>query len=605
MTSDAPFIPAEAAVLSPFVTAGLFDSAAIQVAAVVARATHCGDLETLLAAALATRAIEEGDVCVRLDEIAETVVIPTHDDETPALPWPERDSWTRALEASEAVQLADHPPAGRTRPLVLVERRLYLERYWRFEQLLGDELIARATSGAGLFSDSAELDAALDSVFQNHAPGEVDLQRLAARHALTHPITVIAGGPGTGKTRTIAGILATARLLHERALRPVEFALAAPSAKAAGRISAAIQHELARPEYATTSTAELEPPTATTIHRLLGARTGGGFRHDGENPLLEDLIVIDEGSMVSLELMARILRATRRDASLVLVGDPYQLASVEAGAVLSEIIGDTGVREATGPLKESITLLSTTHRFATDSGIAAFASAVKDGDVEGALAQLRHPNDELRWIEADDGHSIAALERETAEEAARVVRLARTGDAIAALQVATALKVICGTRRGPLGVGHWCDAIEKMLAEELGDSSIGRRWYIGRPVLVTENDYLNHTFNGDTGIVIQGSDGPVVMLQGPGGLRELRTSQLRELDTWWAMTIHKSQGSEFDEAIVSLPAFPSPMLSRELLYTAVTRARKRITIVASNEALRAAISHRVTRTSGLAGRLWK
>ena len=605
MTSGKPFVPFEVAVLSPFVEAGLFDEAAVQVAAVIARASHCSDLETILGAALATRAIEEGDVCVRLDAVATTTVIASYDDQAPSLPWPDRDTWADRLATSSAVQLAELPRVGRVRPLVLAQNRLYLERYWRFEQLLADELIARATSGTGLFADSAELDDALDAVFSPTARDEVDLQRLAARGALTRPITVIAGGPGTGKTRTIAAILATARLLPERASGPVEFALAAPSAKAAGRISEAVQAELARGGYHEILPAELAPATATTIHRMLGARSDRGFHHDAENPMLEDLIIIDEASMVSLELMARVLHATRRDASLVLVGDPYQLASVEAGAVLGEIIGGTEVDGGSGPLTESITLLERTHRFGTDSVIAAFASAVRDGDIGAALEQLRtSSDDELRWVEPEDDRSIAALELEVAKEAEQVVRLARNGESGEALARASSRKVICGTRRGLLGVAHWCGAIESLLASELNDPSIGRRSYIGRPVLVTENDYLNHTFNGDTGIVIQGSGGPVVLLQDASGLRELRTSQLRELDTWWAMTIHKSQGSEFDEVVVSLPASPSPILSRELLYTAVTRARRRITIVASKEALVAAITRRVTRTSGLASRLW-
>lgn len=605
MTAATPFVPSEVAVLAPFVEVGLFDAAAVQVAAVVARSTGCSDLETLLGAALATRAIQEGDVCVLLEEVASSIVIEEADSVAPTLPWPEPATWAEVLANSPAIQLTEAPLAALIRPLVLDHGRLYLERYWRFEQLLADELIERASGGAGLYADSAELDEALDAVFGRARTGEIDLQRAAARHALTRPITVIAGGPGTGKTRTIAGILAVARRRGERPAGPVEFALAAPSAKAAGRIAAAVEQELKHTGSASSPDGVREVPQATTIHRLLGARNTGGFRHDEENPLLQDLVVIDEASMVSLELMAHLLRATRSDASLVLVGDPYQLASVEAGAVLSEIIGTGRPRRGSGALSASITLLERTLRFAADSGIAAFAAAVREGEVDLALQLLQASSgDELRWITDQDQHAIAELEHDVAEEAVKVVRYARDGDAEGALAVASARKVLCGTRLGPLGVGHWSGAIETILARELQDSSIGRRWYVGKPVLVTRNDYLNRTFNGDTGIVIRGREGQVVMLQDPTGLRELPTAQLSDVDTWWAMTIHKSQGSEFDEVVVSLPASPSPILSRELLYTAVTRARHRVTIVASKRSLEHAIAHPVSRASGLGIRLW-
>ncbi len=317
------------------------------------------------------------------------------------------------------------------------------------------------------------------------------------------------------------------------------------------------------------------------------------------------MVVVDETSMVSLPLMARLLDAVRPDATLVLVGDPFQLVSVEAGAVLGEIVGPAATEAAEGPLAADIVLLERVHRFGSDSAIAALADAIRTGDADRAIDLLRHDKtSELSWVDDDDDGGIDRLHREAAAAAVEVARAAYAGDAEAGLRLASDLKVLCATRLGPLGVYRWSDRIETLVAREMPEVGSGRRWYVGRPIIITSNDYLNRLFNGDIGLVVAGDNGPVAAFPDPSGIRELAMSQLGDVETWWAMTIHKSQGSEFRRVIVTLPPPPSPILTRELLYTAVTRAKEQVTLVATESSLRAAIDRPVARASGLGPKLW-
>jgi exodeoxyribonuclease V alpha subunit len=320
-------------------------------------------------------------------------------------------------------------------------------------------------------------------------------------------------------------------------------------------------------------------------------------------------VVVDEMSMVSLPLMARLLDAVRPDATLVLVGDPFQLASVEAGAVLGEIVGPRATGPADGPLGADVVLLKRVHRFAADSEIAALADAIRLGDDDRAVDLLRkHRSSELTWVEDDDQAGVIGLQEDVARGAVKVVHEAQAGndkDAEEGLRLASELKVLCATRFGPLGVFVWSARIEALMERALPEAGIGRDWYVGRPIIVTRNDYLNKVFNGDVGLVVAGPTGPVAAFRDPNGeLRKLAISQLGDIDTWWASTIHKSQGSEFERVIVTLPRPPSPILTRELLYTAVTRAKQQVTLVAAEESLRSAIAHPVARASGLGPKLW-
>ena len=605
MSASAPLLHPDTAVLAPFVDAGVLDASAVHVADAIARSVGGVEPEVLLGAALAARAPRFGHICVVPAEVAGSIVI--DDALLPAidtLPWPDPSHWAALLAANPAVRCPDQRPGDVTLPLVWDGTRLYLERYWHYEENVADELLRRAGTVGGITTASAELDAILDTFFGPVDPLFPDRQREAARHALTRRLAVVAGGPGTGKTRTIARLLAAAHRVALERGQTLEVALAAPTGKASARMTEAVHSEVEMAGLPEDVAGALHDTGATTLHRLLGLRGSGKPRHDRFNPLPHDMVVVDETSMVSLPLMARLLDAVRPDATLVLVGDPFQLVSVEAGAVLGEIVGPAATEAAEGPLAADIVLLERVHRFGSDSAIAALADAIRTGDADRAVDLLRHDKTgELSWVDDDDG-GIDRLHREAAAAAVEVARAAYAGDAEAGLRLASDLKVLCATRLGPLGVYRWSDRIETLVAREMPEVGSGRRWYVGRPIIVTSNDYLNRLFNGDIGLVVAGDNGPVAAFPDPSGIRELAMSQLGDVDTWWAMTIHKSQGSEFRRVIVTLPPPPSPILTRELLYTAVTRAKEQVTLVATESSLRAAIDRPVARASGLGPKLW-
>jgi exodeoxyribonuclease V alpha subunit len=594
---------AEVATLAPFVEAGVLESSDVHVAGVIARNVGGLEPEVVLGAALAARAPRFGHVCAVIGTVAGSVVVDAAAvDSIESLPWPDPTRWARSLEASPAVRRPQDRSGGVILPLVFDGTRLYLERYWRFEERVAEDLLSRARTDGGFATSSPALDGVLDELFETMDP----LQREAAAQGLTRGIAVIGGGPGTGKTRTVARLLAAANAVALARGQTLDVALAAPTGKAAARMTAAV-HEEADDTNLREGVAEvLRRTEAETLHRLLGAHAGGKPRFDHSNPLSNALVVVDETSMVSLPMMARLLDAVRSDATLVLVGDPYQLASVEAGAVLGEIVGPRATGPANGPLGPGIVLLEHNYRFGPGSEIAALADAIRLGNADLAVDLLsHHGSGELTWVEDQDQAGIDRLREEAAVWAAGVVRAAQKGEAEEGLRLASELKVLCATRLGALGVSGWSAAIEALTARALPDAGIGRRTYVGRPVIVTRNDYFNQVFNGDVGLVVVGANGPVAAFQDASGdFRELAMSRLSDIETWWAMTIHKSQGSEFERVIVALPRPPSPILTRELLYTAVTRAKQQVTVVAAEESLRAAIANPVARASGLGQKLW-
>jgi exodeoxyribonuclease V alpha subunit len=607
MSAPDPLLDDDVATLLPFVEAGVLDASAVHVAGVIARSVDGVEPEVLLGAALAARAPRLGHVCVVIETVADSTVV--DDAKTPStgcLPWPDPLRWAALLSTSPAVRASDGQEAEVTLPLVWDGTRLYLERYWRFEKRVADELMRRAGADGGLMAASPDLEKILDELLTPEDPASSDVQHEAITRALSRRIIVIAGGPGTGKTSTIARLLAAAHAVTLARGRQLYAALAAPTGKAAARATAAVHEEAAAANLGQGVTDALRATEAETLHRLLGIGLAGVPRYNRLNPLPHDLVIVDEMSMVSLPLMARLLDAVRPDATLVLVGDPFQLASIEAGAVLGEIVGPRATGPAQGPLAADVVVLERAHRFAGGSEIAELAKAVRLGDDDGAIGLLRsHRSGELTWVEPDDRVGIARLHERAAANAIGVVRAARANDAETGLRLASELKVLCATRFGPLGVHNWSVAVESLTRRYLSDASIGGHSYVGRPIIVTRNDYFNKVFNGDVGLVVAGTDGPVAVFRDAGGdLRRLAISQLGEVDTWWATTIHKSQGSEFEEVIVALPQAPSPVLTRELLYTAVTRARRQVTLVAGEESLRAAITHPVTRASGLRSKLW-
>jgi len=410
-----------------------------------------------------------------------------------------------------------------------------------------------------------------------------DLLALGAR------LEVIAGGPGTGKTTMVARNLAH-MLAH--GADPALVALAAPTGKAAARLSEAVREEAARLDVSGDVRDRLLALEASTLHRLLGWRPGthSRFRHDRANRLTHDVVIVDETSMVSLSLMARLVEAVRPDARLILVGDPGQLTSIEAGAVLGDIVAAS----------EGIVVLDRVHRFG--GAIADVAEAIRRGDADAtvdALAGVRGERAQpaVTWTTDPD-----AIRDEAVACFRAVAEAAREGDGMRAIEALGAFRILCAHRRGPHGVTGRTAQVERWLAPE-GLAADGE-WYAGRPLLVTENDYGLGLYNGDTGVVIAGGDGRLsAAFERAGGLVEFSPARLAAVDTVYAMTVHKSQGSQFDTAAVLLPDAASPILTRELLYTAVTRARRRLILVGSEATVRAAVARPVARASGLAGRL--
>lgn len=590
--------------LGRFNAAGLVTAADVHVARALARATREQDEPAVLAAALASRAVRSGSVAIDLPALADEGAATL-----PDLPWPDAEAWQEQVAGSKLV---------RQGALVVDQGLVYLQRYHHQEVQVVHDLVARAAQPPPVL-DTALRDAALARVF----PRGWEEQREAARVATSSWTSVITGGPGTGKTSTVAGVLT---LLAEQAGtdRVLRVGLAAPTGKAAARmqeaVAEALEDILARTDdpAARAAIEPLREVTAVTLHRLLGYRPGSStrFRHDREHRLPHDVVLIDETSMVSLTHMARLLEALRPTTRLILVGDPDQLVSIDAGAVLADLVAgdaeDPGPGTATpegSPAHRPVTVarLRTSHRFGAEIG--ALAEALRRGDADLVLDALRSApggDGQVTWIEEPD--PTAYLRPLLTRHALGVYRAAQAGQSEQALDLLGNHRLLCAHREGPWGVRTWNRSVEAWLTEETGDG-LYDPMYIGRPLLVTANDYATGVFNGDTGVVVATRrddgrrGGRVAVVRGSEGDQTFGTSRLGDVETMHAMTVHKAQGSQADEVTVLLPPEDSPLLTRELFYTAVTRARTRVRIVGSEAAVRAAVGRRVQRASGLRQRL--
>jgi len=556
--------------LRAFNEASVLDISDVHVAERICMLGSESDERVTLALALVVRALRGGSVCVDLSTIAETIGA----DE---VPWPEPKEWLAAVRASI---LLGEPPVLR----LYKDRLLYLDRYWREEKQVCDDLLALLAAPAppGLPD--------LTRLF----PAEYEEQRVAAEIALSQAVTVLTGGPGTGKTTTVARLLALLAEQAELAGRSQpRIALAAPTGKAAARLQEAVQHELAKLDA--TDRGRLGDLHALTMHRLLGANPGTSvrFRHDRGNRLPHDVIVVDETSMVSLTMMARLLEAVRPEARLILIGDADQLASVEAGAVLADLVDGLSAR---GDV--SVPALRTSRRFGESIG--ALAEAIRVGDADSVLALLRSDDEHIEFVEDDD--PTERLRAILVPHASRLREAAVLGAADVALATLDEHRLLCAHRRGPFGVAHWNRQEEQWIAEETGQPAWSE-WYAGRPLLVTANDYGLRVYNGETGVVVAGPDGLRAVIASATGPLDFATSRLGDIETMHAMTIHKSQGSQAEEVAVLMPPQDSRLLTRELFYTAVTRAKAKVRVVGSEASVRAAIGRRAVRASGLRLRL--
>jgi exodeoxyribonuclease V alpha subunit len=576
--------------LRAFNEAGVLTPADVHVARRLTELAGEPDEWVALATALAVRGPRLGHVYVDIATIHDTVTVDTDEPvDLTALPWPPADAWLERLQASGLVTVGENGPADR--PLRLVDTALYLDRYWREERQVAADVIA-LRDGPPITVNEPLLTDGLTRLFQGDDPD--NRQRAAAETAVRSRFAVVAGGPGTGKTTTVARILV---LLIEQSTEPPLVALAAPTGKASARLTEAVHEEAAKLDISEDIRTRLAALEASTLHRLLGWRPGthSRFRHDRTNRLPHDVVIVDETSMVSLSLMARLVESVRPEARLILVGDPGQLTSIEAGAVLGDIVGTEAA--------PGIVVLNRVHRFG--GAIARVAEAIRHGDADATIEAL----DDVTWIPVDPAtpESQAALApvRDGAIECFRVVtEAAHAGEAAEAIAALGAFRVLCAHRQGPYGVTSWTSRIETWLAEALDAFAPDGDWYPGRPLLVTENDYGLGLYNGDTGVVIAGDDGHLTAaFERRGEVAEFSPTRLAAVDTVYAMTVHKSQGSQFDTAAVLLPDVTSPILTRELLYTAVTRARRHLVLVGTEAAVRSAVERPVARASGLRWRL--
>lgn len=501
-------------------------------------------------------------------------------------------------------------------PLVLAGTRLYLHRYWRYERQLAARLIELNRPVAGL--DVAAAAAIIARLFPPADEAQPDWQKIAAATALSRHLCIVSGGPGTGKTTTVVRILA-ALLTLQPGLR---IAIAAPTGKAAARLKSSIASQLDALDLPDALRAQM-PGEAHTLHRLLGYRPNrAGFRHDASRPLPYQLVVVDEASMLDLALAAKLVAALPADARLILLGDKDQLASVEAGAVYAElsaraqldgagramlasIVGADRVPPAEGAdepayaMANAVVWLSRAWRFAADGGISRLAAAINAGEPAAVRAVLASGSASLDWRAVLP--SPAALAATLAQRYEDYVAAVRGGaEPLDVLRSFERYRVLCSTRAGAYGSEALNRQLAAQLQRRLGGAAGAARWYAGRAVMVAGNDYALRLFNGDIGVALADADGRLlVYFAGDDGLRAFAPGRLANVATAFALTVHKAQGSEFARVDLVIEPTLARGLTRELLYTAVTRARERVGLWCGEELFDAMVATRLRRRSAI------
>lgn len=566
------------------------------------------------AARAVSRATSMGHVCLLLCELLATGEAATVEQARALL----LDSGLVATEKCETFL-----------PLVLDrDDRLYLGRYFDYERRLAAMLMARAAPLALAEALQAAVGGlGLPSLSNAESQEDrVDWQQLAVAMALRNRLTIISGGPGTGKTTSVVQLLACLLAANPE----LRIALAAPTGKAAQRMQDAIRE---RAGHLPIHLRGLLPKAAYTIHRLLGVMVDSHrFRHHAGNPLALDVLIVDEASMLDLALATKLLDAVPEQARLILLGDKDQLAAVEAGAVFSEISCDPTISEQcrqqlalltglspsaiqpppparSSPLRDAVVWLTENHRFRRDSGIGRLAQAVNDQDVAEALACLRGGRDGLRWVEDEGGALSAEALASLADGFADYLRTVREQDTdpAAVFEALGRFRVLCAVRDFERGVDFLNAQISASFRERLhhGGDDGRSHCYPGRPVMVLKNDYVLKLFNGDIGVILPTAAGELMahFQTSEGRFRLIAPVRLPPHETAFAMTVHKAQGSEFEQVALVLPAHASSVLSKELVYTAVTRSRRLLTIHSSEEVLVEALRRQCLRNSGLISRM--
>ena len=612
--------------LTPFVDADVFDALEPTVVDLVGRRVGEHRPDVLLGLALAVRAPRHGHVCVDLlGELPELPELPEAGDAPPAAQWPaDRPSWVAAIASSPLVQPPPTTENPELQPFVLSGSRLYTQRCWSDEAQLAAALRARLDHVSPP-SDVPLLHQGLRALFKMDPAASVthpiDAQVSAGALAAQSTLAVITGGPGTGKTWTVRNVLTLLWAQHavHHPDRTLRVALAAPTGKAAARVKESLTDGLAT--FLKEQAAGALPPGRTaehlenflnalearTVHRLLriDPRRPGRFRHTASNPVPADVVVVDETSMLDLTLMTRLVDALAPSTRLILLGDHNQLASVEAGSVLADLCS------AGGRLDASVVKLTESRRFTADSGIGAVASACLDGDGNGALKMLQDDSRaDIHWLPLNSASRLSPalaqlivdgyrpyLDRLFAGPVGDEKEVAFYKDV---LRKFNKFRVLTAHRAGSLGVRGLVQVTEALLARRVPRLNPRPGPYEGQPVMVTRNDYGVGRYNGDIGIVVMRDGALSVVFPEGEHLAWLSPSRLPPHETVFAMTIHKSQGSEFEHTVVVLPHESGPILSRELVYTGITRAKDLLTVAGRPDVLRAGLKRKVERATGLA-----
>ncbi len=581
-------------------------------------ATH----QVLVLAALARKAVANGHVCLDLKRLVESSLPPGgggsgrggNSDEPgrsqlhpPPTLLPLRGG--ESIEPSLADLLAELQQSplvsrdGNLAPLVFEEHRLYLQRYWLYEEELVREIRARAANPVAVQEDL--LASCLAQLFSGTAQNGP--QREACAGIFRQRLGLITGGPGTGKTTLVTKYLALVLLYAQASGEPLpRILLLAPTGKAAARLTESLQKK--KGETMVPELVAAMPAKASTIHRALGYRpeTPTTFRYNRENPLPWEVVVVDEASMIDVALMAKLFAAVEPTARLVLLGDKDQLSSVEAGSILGDICAAVmdGVGAGKNPLARCVVRLMESFRFSPHEGIGALASAIHAGKAEEAVSLCQQGSAEVSLlpplVQSDPSHPLAEM------ILAGYRPFLEAASPFAALELFERFRLLCAHRTGPMGVSSLNRYAEKVLSlHRLIEPNTP--WYKGRPVLIQANSYPLRLFNGETGILWPAEDGEgfkaFFFSEGREWVRSYSLRQLPAHETAFAMTIHKSQGSEFDRVALVLPGEDSALLSRELLYTGISRARRQVALVGRPQEIEAAVGRRVDRASGLGEKL--